>query len=77
MDDLLRRITVDPGVMTGLPCLRGLRIPVTTVLGLLASGAAPGEILREYPDLEPDDVQACLAYAAWRLREREYALQPA
>ncbi|HMO65014.1 MAG TPA: DUF433 domain-containing protein, partial [Verrucomicrobiota bacterium] len=70
MNELLQRITVDPATMTGLPCLRGLRIPVTTVLGLLAAGATPAEVLREYPDLEADDVQACLAYAAWRLRER-------
>lgn len=77
MKAYLNRITVDPAVMTGLPCLRGLRIPVTTILGLLASGMSEPEILKEYPDLEPDDIKACLAYAAWRTREREVELQPA
>jgi uncharacterized protein (DUF433 family) len=75
MKELLKRITVDPAVMTGLPCIRGLRIPVTTVLGLLASGATEKEILAEYPDLEADDIKACMAYAAWRTREREVELQ--
>lgn len=68
MNELLHRITVDPEVMTGLPCLRGLRIPVTMVLGLLASGATQNEVLSEYPDLEPDDLRACMAYGAWRMR---------
>lgn len=77
MNELLKRITVDPAVMTGLPCIRGLRIPVTTILGLLASGATQEEILADYPDLEPDDLKACLAYAAWLSREREVELQPA
>jgi uncharacterized protein (DUF433 family) len=77
MTDLLKRITVNPAVMTGLPCLRGLRIPVTTVLGLLASGATEREILADYPDLEPEDIKACLAYATWLTREREIELQPA
>ena len=61
MKQLLKRITVDPEVMTGLPCIRGLRIPVTTVLGLLASGAAEKELLADYPDLQPDDLRACTA----------------
>lgn len=77
MNELLKRITVDPAVMTGLPCIRGLRIPVTTILGLLASGATQEEILADYPDLEQDDLKACLAYAAWLSREREVELQPA
>lgn len=77
MTELLKRITVNPAVMTGLPCLRGLRIPVTTVLGLLASGATEPEILADYPDLEPDDIKACLSYATWLTREREIELQPA
>ncbi|MFM7099727.1 MAG: DUF433 domain-containing protein [Verrucomicrobiota bacterium] len=77
MSVLLQRITVNPAVMTGLPCIRGLRIPATTVLGLLASGATEPEILAEYPDLEPDDIKACLAYATWLTREREVDLQPA
>ena len=77
MTDLLKRITVNPAVMTGLPCIRGMRIPVTTILGLLASGAKETEVLAEYPDLEPDDFRACMAYAAWLTREREIELQPA
>jgi uncharacterized protein (DUF433 family) len=77
MNELLKRITVDPAVMTGLPCIRGMRIPATTVLGLLAAGATEKEILADYPDLEPDDLKACLAYAAWLTRERQIELQPA
>ena len=77
MNEMLKRITVNPAVMTGLPCIRGLRIPVTTILGLMASGATPAEVLQDYPDLEPEDLRACLAYAAWRTREREIELQPA
>jgi uncharacterized protein (DUF433 family) len=77
MKESLKRITVNPAVMTGLPCVRGMRIPVTTVLGLLASGASEKEILADYPDLEPDDIKACLSYATWLTREREIELQPA
>jgi uncharacterized protein (DUF433 family) len=77
MTELLKRITVNPAVMTGLPCIRGMRIPATTILGLLASGATEKEILDDYPDLEPDDIKACLSYATWLTREREIELQPA
>jgi uncharacterized protein (DUF433 family) len=77
MKELLKRITVNPAVMTGLPCIRGMRIPVTTILGLLASGVTEQEILADYPDLEPADFKACLAYAAWLTREREIELAPA
>lgn len=77
MNELLKRITVNPAVMTGLPCIRGLRIPATTILGLLASGATEKEILADYPDLEPDDLKACLSYATWLTRERDIELQPA
>jgi uncharacterized protein (DUF433 family) len=77
MNELLQRITVNPAVMTGLPCIRGMRIPVTTILGLLASGATEKEVLADYPDLEPQDLKACMAYAAWLTREREIELQPA
>lgn len=77
MTELLKRITVDPAVMTGLPCVRGMRIPVTTVLGLLASGVSEQAILADYPDLEADDIKACLSYATWLTREREIELQPA
>jgi uncharacterized protein (DUF433 family) len=77
MKELLKRITVNPAVMTGLPCIRGMRIPVTTILGLLAAGASEKEVLKEYPDLESEDLKACMAYAAWLTREREVDLQPA
>lgn len=59
------RITVDPAVCGGQPCVRGLRIPVSLVLRHSASGQSPAEIVAEYPELEPDDVAACLRFAAW------------
>ncbi len=65
------RITLDPDVMGGKPCIRGLRLTVGTVLGLLAAGRSKDEILQAYPYLEKDDIQAALAYAAWRVEERE------
>jgi uncharacterized protein (DUF433 family) len=57
--------------MGGVPCIRGLRIPVAAVLGLLAGGIADGEILEADPDLEPDDLREALRYAAEAVRERE------
>jgi Uncharacterized conserved protein, COG2442 len=60
---LLERIVIDPNIFGGKPVVRGLRIKVETVLALLEQGATPEEILRDYPDLEPDDIRACLAYA--------------
>lgn len=68
------RITHDPAVMGGKPCIRGLRVTVGTVLGLLASGQTRERILQAYPYLEPEDIDAALAYAAWRLEEREEPL---
>jgi uncharacterized protein (DUF433 family) len=67
MHDLLERITTDPEVCGGRPCVRGLRIRVTDVLDLLASGRTTAELLGDYPDLEPDDVAAVLRYASRRL----------
>ena len=58
------RITVDPEVMGGKPCIRGLRFPVSRLLGLLAAGQDGQSILLDYPFLEQDDIQAALAYAA-------------
>jgi uncharacterized protein (DUF433 family) len=58
------RITVDPKVMGGKPCIRGLRFPVSRLLGLLAAGEEPEAILEDYPFLEPEDIRAALAYAA-------------
>jgi uncharacterized protein (DUF433 family) len=71
------RITHDPAVMGGKPCIRGLRITVGTILGLLASGESRERILQAYPHLEPPDLDEALAYAAWRLQEREEALSVA
>ena len=65
------RITVDPSQMGGLPCIRGLRIPVATVVGMVADGMAEAEILSAYPDLEVEDVREALRYAAEAVRERE------
>jgi len=70
----LSRITFDPAVMGGKACIRGLRVAVGTVIGLLAAGRSREEILRAYPYLEPDDIDEALAYAAWRLEEREFPL---
>ncbi len=61
---LLDRITVEPGKCGGRPCIRGLRIRVTDILGMLAGGASSEQILRDFPYLEPDDIKATLAYAA-------------
>ena len=71
------RITCDPAVMGGKPCIRGLRVTVATVLGLLAAGRSREEILRAYPYLEPEDIDQCLAYAAWRMEERDVLLATA
>ena len=65
------RITHNPAVMGGKPCIRGLRVTVGTILGLLASGHSRERILKAYPYLEPEDIDEALAYAAWRLEERE------
>lgn len=68
------RITVDPDQMGGVPCLRHLRIPVATIVGLVAEGKNDAEILADYPDLEPDDIRQALAYAAEAVRERQIPL---
>jgi uncharacterized protein (DUF433 family) len=65
------RITVDPNQMGGVPCIRGLRIPVATIVAMIADGMSADEILDAYPDLEKDDIQEALKYAAEALRERE------
>ncbi|HEX6088456.1 MAG TPA: DUF433 domain-containing protein [Thermoanaerobaculia bacterium] len=67
----LGRITADPEVMGGRPCIRGLRVTVGTVVGLVAAGHSREEILRLYPYLEPEDISEALAYAAWRSDEFE------
>ena len=68
------RITHNPAVMGGKPCIRGLRVTVGTILGLLASGQTRERILQAYPYLEAADIDESLAYAAWRLEEREEPL---
>ena len=69
-DELLARISVDPEVCFGKPCIRGHRIWVSLILDLLASGLAIEEILEEYPQLSREDVLACIAYGAEMSRER-------
>jgi uncharacterized protein (DUF433 family) len=68
------RITVNPKQMAGTPCIRGLRIPVAAVVGMVADGMPEQEILAAYPDLEREDIQEALRYAAEAVRERELPL---
>ncbi len=68
------RITLDPAMMGGKPCIRGQRVTVGMVLGLLAANRSPREILKTYPYLEAEDIDQCLAYAAWRMEERDLPL---
>jgi uncharacterized protein (DUF433 family) len=68
------RVTVDPKQMGGMPCIRGLRIPVATVVAMVADGVSTEEILAAYPDLERDDIAEALRYAAEAVRERELPL---
>jgi uncharacterized protein (DUF433 family) len=70
----LDRITFEPGKMGGKPCVRGMRVTVGTVVGLVASGHSIDEILKAYPYLEHEDVMQSLAYAAWRAEEIELYL---
>lgn len=70
------RITVDPNQMGGMPCIRGLRIPVATVVGMMAEGMTEQEILDAYPDLEREDIREALRFAAEAVRERELPLTP-
>jgi uncharacterized protein (DUF433 family) len=65
------RVTVDPGKMGGVPCVRGLRIPVATVVGMIAEGMTTEQILEAYPDLEKADIKEALQFAAEAVRERE------
>jgi uncharacterized protein (DUF433 family) len=70
----LQRITLDPAVMGGKPCIRGMRVTVGTIVGLLAAGRTEEEILKAYPYLEKEDLREALAYAAWRTEEIEVPL---
>jgi uncharacterized protein (DUF433 family) len=69
------RITVDPETMGGMPCIRGLRIPVATVVAMVADGMTAAEIVEDLPDLTVDDVAEALRYAAEAMRERELPLR--
>ncbi|MBK9153627.1 MAG: DUF433 domain-containing protein [Chloracidobacterium sp.] len=73
----LTRITFDPKVMGGKPCIRGLRVTVGTIVGLVAAGHSFADILKAYPYLEDEDLREALAYAAWRVEEIEAPLAPA
>lgn len=73
MEKLLR-ITLDPEVMGGKPCIRGLRVTVGAIVGLVASGYTQEAILAAYPYLEKEDIAEALAYAAWRTEEVEVSL---
>ena len=68
------RITVNPKQMDGVPCIRGLRIPVATVVGMISDGMTEKEIIRAYPDLEYEDIHESLRFAAEAVREREIPL---
>ncbi len=71
----LNRITIDPKVMGGKPCVRGMRVTVGTIVGLLASGASFEEVLELYPYLEEEDIRAALSYATWRSEEYDLLLE--
>ncbi len=73
----INRITIDPNVMGGKPCIRGMRVTVGMIVGMLAEGHSTTEILRLYPYLEPEDIAQALSYAALRSEEREIELKPA
>jgi uncharacterized protein (DUF433 family) len=68
------RITINPHRMGGVPCIRGLRIPVATVVGMVAEGMSEAEILRAFPDLESEDIREALLFAAEAVRERALPL---
>ncbi len=70
----LNRITMDPQVMGGKPCIRSMRVTVGTLVGLMASGKTIDEVLAAYPYIEREDVLEALTYAAWRAEEKEFPL---
>ncbi|MBD2490596.1 DUF433 domain-containing protein [Aulosira sp. FACHB-615] len=73
----LSRITFDRNIMAGQACIRGMRIPVSLVVNLVANGKSIEEILEEYPDLEPEDIRESLLYAAWLTQEQVYPFKSA
>jgi uncharacterized protein (DUF433 family) len=72
---VFERITTDPDVMGGLPCIRGLRVPVATVVAMVAEGMSVAEIIDDFPYLKPEDIAEALRYAAEAVRERELPLR--
>jgi uncharacterized protein (DUF433 family) len=70
----LTRVTVDPQVMGGKPCIRGMRVTVGTIVGLIACGKTVEDVITEYPYLEREDVLEALSYAAWRSEEKELVM---
>lgn len=70
----LDRITQDPGLMGGKPCVRGMRVTVGMIVGQISAGLSTDEVLAEYPYLEREDITQALRYAAWRAEEREITL---
>jgi uncharacterized protein (DUF433 family) len=74
MNELMNRITHDPQIMGGKPTIRGMRVTVGMLVGLVASGHSHSDILKMYPYLEREDIFAALSYAAWRLEETELPL---
>jgi uncharacterized protein (DUF433 family) len=75
MNDLLSRITIDDAKLNGKPAIRGKRISVQTILEFLSAGDSAEEILAQYPSLEPDDIKACLRFAA-ELMNNQYVIKP-
>ena len=71
---MFERITLDPAVMAGVPCIRGMRVPVATVVGMVAEGMTADEILDDFPYLEREDIAEALQYAAEAVRERQLPL---
>jgi len=71
---VFERITLDPAVMAGVPCIRGMRVPVATVVGMVAEGMTADEILDDFPYLEREDIAEALQYAAEAVRERQLPL---
>ena len=73
MTEMFERITFDPKIMSGRACIRGMRIPVSVIVGQIAHGATVDEVLADYPDLEAEDIQQALEYAAWLTQEQVYS----
>jgi uncharacterized protein (DUF433 family) len=69
---MFERITFDPKILGGRPCIRGMRIPVSVIVGQFAHGATEQEILKDYPDLELEDIRQALEYAAWLTQEQVF-----